>query len=381
MTPTSGHRRALCRAEPALPAADGRCARRRRARPRRTAGPPGRCGAGRAGRHPVPRRPPDRAAAPRARPARPATRLSDGEVGAWRTGLRRATHRTACTPSPSGWAGGRGRRGGLAGQPAAARRHPARHPGRPCPWPAARCARRPPRRQEGAMSRSLHRWNTRARAALAALASLLALAAAWLLWPARPVEVARPTTRPPPMPRRWNAGATWPPWATAKPVTPPGAVRPTPGAAPFPFGLVYSSNLTRRARAACGAGRRRLLARCTTGNHATGAGSRRPFRTTTPLITRADSDALFAYLMSLPPVDGAPPDHALRWPYGTQAALKVWQALYFRPAEGQPPAPPRRWASPPSAAPTCARPGPAAPATPRAAPWAAATTCWAWRAA
>jgi cytochrome c553 len=48
-------------------------------------------------------------------------------------------------------------------------------------------------------------------------------------------------------------------------------------------------------------------------------------------VTRADSDALFAYLQSLPPVRRQRPDHALRFPYGTQAALALWQALYFRP--------------------------------------------------
>ncbi|MDP1791365.1 MAG: cytochrome c, partial [Methylibium sp.] len=50
------------------------------------------------------------------------------------------------------------------------------------------------------------------------------------------------------------------------------------------------------------------------------------------LVTREDSDALFAYLRSLPPVAQARPAHALRFPYDTQAALAVWRALYFEPA-------------------------------------------------
>ncbi len=55
-------------------------------------------------------------------------------------------------------------------------------------------------------------------------------------------------------------------------------------------------------------------------------------------VTRADSDALFAYLQSLPPVQRQRPEHALRFPYGTQAALAVWQALFFEPARaGTPP--------------------------------------------
>jgi mono/diheme cytochrome c family protein len=53
-----------------------------------------------------------------------------------------------------------------------------------------------------------------------------------------------------------------------------------------------------------------------------------PFNNTTQ-IARGDSDALFAYLRSLPPSDAAVPAHDLRWPYNTQGALKVWRALYF----------------------------------------------------
>lgn len=52
-------------------------------------------------------------------------------------------------------------------------------------------------------------------------------------------------------------------------------------------------------------------------------------------VTREDSDALFAYLQSLPPVARANQPHALRWPYGTQPALAVWRALYFTPGQQQ----------------------------------------------
>lgn len=47
--------------------------------------------------------------------------------------------------------------------------------------------------------------------------------------------------------------------------------------------------------------------------------------------TREDSDAIFHYLRSLPSVERAVPQHALRFPFNTQAALAVWRALYFRP--------------------------------------------------
>lgn len=50
-------------------------------------------------------------------------------------------------------------------------------------------------------------------------------------------------------------------------------------------------------------------------------------------ITREDSDALHAHLRSVKPVEQANRRHDLRFPYGTQAALAVWRALFFGPAE------------------------------------------------
>ncbi len=49
-------------------------------------------------------------------------------------------------------------------------------------------------------------------------------------------------------------------------------------------------------------------------------------------ITRSDSDAIFAYLHSLPPVRQQNRTHALSFPFNTQGALAVWRALFFRPA-------------------------------------------------
>jgi len=49
-------------------------------------------------------------------------------------------------------------------------------------------------------------------------------------------------------------------------------------------------------------------------------------------VTRADSDAIFAYLRSLPAVAQPNHPHELQFPFDQQAALAVWRALYFRPA-------------------------------------------------
>ncbi|MDP2264018.1 MAG: cytochrome c [Hydrogenophaga sp.] len=48
-------------------------------------------------------------------------------------------------------------------------------------------------------------------------------------------------------------------------------------------------------------------------------------------ITREDSDALYAFLRSLPPVAQPSTPQGLRFPFNQQAALAAWQALYFEP--------------------------------------------------
>ncbi|GAA5236981.1 c-type cytochrome [Verticiella sediminum] len=49
-------------------------------------------------------------------------------------------------------------------------------------------------------------------------------------------------------------------------------------------------------------------------------------------VTRADADAIYAYLRALPPARQESPPHALRFPYDQPLALAFWRALYFRPA-------------------------------------------------
>ena len=102
-----------------------------------------------------------------------------------------------------------------------------------------------------------------------------------------------------------------------------------------PFGTVYSSNLTPDAETGIGnwsaAHFRRALHE----------GRSRDGRLLYPVfpythmtrVTDADADALFDYLRSLPPVARPDRQHRLRWPYGTQAALAVWRALYFQPEQ------------------------------------------------
>ncbi|AMO22029.1 cytochrome c [Ramlibacter solisilvae] len=54
------------------------------------------------------------------------------------------------------------------------------------------------------------------------------------------------------------------------------------------------------------------------------------------LLTRADADAIYAYLRTVPAVAQPNTPHGLRWPYSTQAALAVWRAMYFKPETYEP---------------------------------------------
>jgi len=115
-----------------------------------------------------------------------------------------------------------------------------------------------------------------------------------------------------------------------------------PGGAPYaggraietPFGAVHAPNLTPHPEAGLG---RWTAAEFWRAMH---NGRSRDGRLLYPafpypnytLVTRADSDALFAWLRTLPPAPDATPPNRLRFPYDTQAALAVWRALYFRPA-------------------------------------------------
>jgi mono/diheme cytochrome c family protein len=52
-------------------------------------------------------------------------------------------------------------------------------------------------------------------------------------------------------------------------------------------------------------------------------------------VTRADSDAIFAYLMSVPPVRQKNREHELRFPFNNRELLIGWRTLYFKEGEYQ----------------------------------------------
>jgi mono/diheme cytochrome c family protein len=105
-----------------------------------------------------------------------------------------------------------------------------------------------------------------------------------------------------------------------------------------PFGAVYASNLTPDAATGLGTWSADAFWRAL--HHGQSRDGRLlypafPYTDFTQ-ITRDDSDALFAFLRSLPAVSQPNRPHALRWPYRTQAALAVWRELYFEPASFAP---------------------------------------------
>ncbi|UVW30180.1 cytochrome c [Massilia sp. H6] len=53
--------------------------------------------------------------------------------------------------------------------------------------------------------------------------------------------------------------------------------------------------------------------------------------TNTTLVSRPDSDALFAYFRSLPATHRSNQPHELAFPYNQQALLALWRLLYFKP--------------------------------------------------
>lgn len=113
-----------------------------------------------------------------------------------------------------------------------------------------------------------------------------------------------------------------------------------------PFGVVYTSNLTPDAATGLGNWSPAEFWR------ALHNGRSRDGRLLYPAfpypqythVTRADADALYAYLHSLPAVAQANRPHALRFPYSTQVALAGWRALFFTPGSLEPaPAQSAQW--------------------------------------
>jgi mono/diheme cytochrome c family protein len=102
---------------------------------------------------------------------------------------------------------------------------------------------------------------------------------------------------------------------------------------PTPFGTIYASNLTPDPKTGIGSWTAAHFWRAV--HHGRSKDGRLlypafPYPSFT-LINRDDSDALYAYLHTLPPAVQPNQPPSLRFPYNQQAALAVWRALFFSP--------------------------------------------------
>ena len=102
---------------------------------------------------------------------------------------------------------------------------------------------------------------------------------------------------------------------------------------PTPFGTVYASNLTPDAETGIGDWTSDDFWRAMHNGRAKDGRFLYPAfpYTNYTHVTRADSDALYAYLRALEPVHQANREHALRFPYNMQFMLAGWRALFFEP--------------------------------------------------
>jgi mono/diheme cytochrome c family protein len=119
-----------------------------------------------------------------------------------------------------------------------------------------------------------------------------------------------------------------------------------PGGAPFagarpigtPFGDIYSSNITPDPQTGIGAWTDEQFYRAL--HDGVRPNGQRlypafPYPHFTRL-TRADADALHAYLRTLPPVSQVKPPNRLPFPLNIRFVLRIWNALYFHPGTFQP---------------------------------------------
>ncbi len=169
------------------------------------------------------------------------------------------------------------------------------------------------------------------------LAGLFATLLIWLWWPSQPARVADlPATAD-----SRQAAATIERGRYLATVGNCQGCHSLPGQPPYaggtplttPFGTLYGPNLTPSPEgigdwSASDFWRALHLGQAPDGRLLSPAF---PYTSTTH-IRREDSDAIYAYLQSLPPDPTPNRPSEVRWPFHTQPALKAWRALYFTPA-------------------------------------------------
>jgi mono/diheme cytochrome c family protein len=103
-------------------------------------------------------------------------------------------------------------------------------------------------------------------------------------------------------------------------------------AIPTPFGTLYSSNITPDAQTGLGQWSAEDFWRALHEGKARDGSllyPAFPYSNYTK-VRREDSDAMYAYLRSIPAVAQAPRAHEMRFPYDNRKLLTAWRALYFK---------------------------------------------------
>ncbi|WP_456650048.1 MULTISPECIES: cytochrome c [unclassified Bradyrhizobium] len=109
-------------------------------------------------------------------------------------------------------------------------------------------------------------------------------------------------------------------------------------AMPTPFGTIYTSNITPDADTGIGKWSADDFYKTMHNGRFPDGGliyPAMPFASYTK-VTRADSDAIFAYLRSIAPVNQKNKPHELRFPYDNRQLILGWRTLYFREGEFKP---------------------------------------------
>ena len=109
-------------------------------------------------------------------------------------------------------------------------------------------------------------------------------------------------------------------------------------AMPTPFGTLYTSNITPDRNTGIGKWSADDFYKTMHSGRFPDGGliyPAMPFASYTT-VTRADSDAIFAYLRSIPPVNQNNRPHDLRFPYDNRALILGWRTLFFSEGEYKP---------------------------------------------
>ena len=109
-------------------------------------------------------------------------------------------------------------------------------------------------------------------------------------------------------------------------------------AMPTPFGTLYTSNITPDTETGIGKWSADDFYKTMHSGRFPDGGliyPAMPFASYTK-VTRADSDAIYAYLRSIPPVSQKNKPHELRFPYDNRQLILGWRTLFFSEGEFKP---------------------------------------------